>query len=128
MEASKRAAQYYLSQMPKDQAPPWDFRAPTEPETCEDSSAASCAATGLLELASLVSDEEAVFYKEKAIEILKMLDTHYATWDNPQEEGLLRGGTANFPKRHYVEVPIIYSDYFFAEAISKLRGSHINFW
>jgi unsaturated chondroitin disaccharide hydrolase len=128
LEAAKRAAQFFVAQAPLDKAPPWDFRAPTQPETAEDSSAAACAASGMLEIAQLVPEEEASFFTEKAVALLKMLDTRYGTWDDPTEEGLLRGGTANFPKRHYVEVPIIYGDYYFAEAIGKLRGAKESFW
>lgn len=75
-----------------------------------------------------MTEEEAVFYEQKAIEILQLLDQYYGTWDDSNEEGLIRRATANYPKKHFVEVPIIYGDYYFAEAISKLRGNELSYW
>lgn len=128
LTAAKRTAAFFLSQLQPDQAPSWDFRAPAQSRSIQDSSAAACTASGLLELARHVPEKEAFFYTGKAMEIVQMLDRHYATWADSDEEGLIRRATANYPKQHFVEVPIIYGDYYFAEAISKLRGNELSFW
>jgi len=128
LAAAKQTASFFLSKLQPNQAPSWDFRAPEESKSIHDSSAAACVASGLLELAKHVRAEEALFYEQKAIEILRMLDQNYGAWDDAGEEGLIRRATANYPKKHFVEVPIIYGDYYFAEAISKLRGNELSYW
>jgi unsaturated chondroitin disaccharide hydrolase len=37
-------------------------------------------------------------------------------------------GTSHHPAGKGIEVPIIYGDYFFMEALSKLRGQDEVFW
>ncbi len=128
LAAAKQVAAFFISQLKPNQAPSWDFRAPEEFQSIQDSSAAACAASGFLEIAEHVSEEEALFYRQHAIDILRMLDQYYGAWDNPNEEGLIGRATANYPKKHFVEVPIIYGDYYFVEAISKLRGNKMSYW
>ncbi|NOU71972.1 glycosyl hydrolase [Paenibacillus sp. LMG 31458] len=127
LDAAKRAAHFFIANMDANLAPYWDFRAPREEETAYDTSAAACAASGLLEISRLVPEHEAQVYTEAAKRILCMLIERYATWDE-EEEGILTMATANFPKRTFVNVPIIYGDFFFAEALAKLRGRTELFW
>lgn len=47
---------------------------------------------------------------------------NYCPW-HEDEEGLLTMGTVNYTReKKYVNTPIIYGDYFFVEALAKLRG------
>jgi len=128
LDAAKRTAHYFVAQLPEDCVPYYDFRAPFEDGMGKDSSASAIAASGLLEIAALAPPSEASSYRRAACRILEALDAYYGAWDDPEEEGLLYMGTANFPKRAYVNVPIIYGDYFFMEAVAKLRGSYVSFW
>ena len=50
LEAAKRVAGHFLAHLPADGIPYWDFAAPITADTPRDSSAAACAASGLLEL------------------------------------------------------------------------------
>lgn len=128
IDAAKRAAHFFLANVPEDGLPPWDFRAPWEEGMAMDSSASACAASGMLELSLLVSDSEAQLYRGAAEKLLRKLDERCATWDDPNEEAILLFGTANSPKKTHVNVPIIYGDFFYAEAILKLRGIQDTFW
>ncbi|QGQ99121.1 glycosyl hydrolase [Paenibacillus psychroresistens] len=127
LNAAKHVADFFIANMPADRAPYWDFRAPEEEELAYDTSAAACAASGLLEISRFVPKDEVQQYEEAAKRILRILIEHYASWDD-DEEGIITKATANFPKRTFVNVPIIYGDYFFAEAITKLRGRTELFW
>ncbi|WP_141692475.1 glycoside hydrolase family 88 protein [Paenibacillus pectinilyticus] len=127
LDAAKRVADFFIANMPADSAPYWDFRAPAEPETAFDTSAAACAATGLLEIGRAVHEKEAHIYNDAAKRILILLTEKYVSWGE-EEEGILTMSTANFPKRTYVNVPIIYADYYYTEAIAKLRGRTELFW
>jgi len=87
-----------------------------------DSSAGAIAASGLLELARFVSQEERGLYYQGALHILQGLNDTCATWNDTDEEGILRHGTSNYPQGVGVDRPLIYGDYFFIEALAKLKG------
>nr|WP_026264131.1 glycoside hydrolase family 88 protein [Paenibacillus terrigena] len=128
IDAAKRSVQFFLANLPEDGLPPWDFRAPWEEGMAMDSTASACAASGMLELSLLVPPSEAPLYRNAAEKLLQKLDEKCSAWNDPHEEAILRFGTANSPRKTHVNVPIIYGDYFFAEAIVKLRGMKDTFW
>ncbi|MDB5084234.1 MAG: glycosyl hydrolase [Bacilli bacterium] len=127
LQAAKRVAHFFIANLPDDHVPYWDFRLPTIEGAPRDSSAGAIAASGLIELARCVEPLEAPLYHDAAVRILKSLYENYGAW-NKEEEGLLLHGTSHFPRGSNVDVPLIYGDYFFVEAISKLRGETELFW
>ena len=122
LTASKNVAAYFLSHLPEDKVPYWDFRTDEADKWVKDSSAAACAASGLLELHSLVKEEaEKQFYLDQALAILKgIYDNYFIASDDSQ--AMISCGTVNYAKKKHVNVPIIYGDYFFTEALLKLKG------
>ena len=121
LTAAKNSADYFLSHLPADQVPYWDFRSEAKDRSVLDSSASACAASGLLEICSLMEDcVEREFYYEKALIILKSLYENYADFSE-KTQGLIQKGTVNYAKNKHVNVPIIYGDYFFVEALIKLK-------
>ena len=127
LEAASRVAHFFVSHLPADLVPYWDFRAPVTAETPRDSSAGACAASGLLELASLAPTPDAALFQNAAVALLRALDTQCGAWD-ADEEGLLRMGTGHVPEGQNINVSLIYGDYFFVEALAKLRGQRELFW
>ncbi|CAG7645564.1 glycoside hydrolase family 88 protein [Paenibacillus allorhizosphaerae] len=123
LRAAQRVAHYFLSCLPEDYVAHWDFRAadPLDGEP-RDTSAASCAASGLLELADALPGIEGAMYRRAAERMLLALTKHYGTWDNPAHEGILIGGTGNKPAGQNVDVSLIYGDYYYVEALAKLLG------
>ena len=105
----------------------WDFRVERTPETPRDTSAAACAACGLLELAKHLPETEAAVYAEKAYLILRSLTENYSNLEN-ENQALLREGTSHFPAGAGVRVGLIYGDYFYLEGISRLLGNEEIFW
>ncbi|MNN94696.1 Unsaturated glucuronyl hydrolase [compost metagenome] len=88
-----------------------------------DTSAAACAASGLLEIAAAVgSPAEASLYARAAERILASLTRHYATWDQPEHEAILVEGTGHKPAGQNINVSLIYGDYYYVEALAKLKG------
>lgn len=128
MIGSKRAAHFFLANLPEDYVPHWDFRAPRNADTPRDTSAAACAACGLIELAGCLPEGEGQMYLEAATRLIRALDEQYGAWDREDEEGLILSGTSNLPGGVHIDTPLIYGDYFFVEAVSKLRGSKRRFW
>ncbi|MCM3781805.1 glycoside hydrolase family 88 protein [Neobacillus mesonae] len=128
LDASKQAAHFFISQLPEDSVPHWDFRAPENTKHLRDSSAGACAACGLLMLSNVVNEYEQHTYAQAGEKILKSLHEQYSTLDNEQEEGLLLHGTSHYPEQRNVDVPLIYGDYFFVEGLSRLKGGQTIFW
>lgn len=118
LEAAEGIADFFLEQLGQDIVPVWDFRATEDHRAAWDSSAAAITASGLLELARHSS--RGAFFRETASSLLHGLYQNFSTPDH--EEGLLVKGTVHYPERRHLNVPIIYGDYFFAEALAKLRG------
>ncbi len=123
LHAAQRVAHYFIACLPEDDVPHWDFRAS---ETLlgmpRDTSAAACAVSGLLELAELLPPLEGSLYRRAAKRIMLSLSKRYATWSQPGHEAILREGTGHYPAGENVNVSLIYGDYFYVEAIAKLRG------
>ena len=101
--------------------PVWDFRAAKDSRWALDTSASACAASGLLELYSLMEDgPDRDFYYEQALAVLKGLYDSY--FDHRQEsQSMIQMGTVHFPAGKNINVPIIYGDFFFTEALIKLK-------
>ena len=67
LAAARKVADYYVSNLPADKIPYWDFDAPHVPNEPKDSSAAAIAASGLLDLAAVETDHaNAVRYRTAA--------------------------------------------------------------
>ncbi len=125
LDASKKAANYFIAGCATNGwLPPVDFRAPEEP-VCYDSTAGAITACGLIELAKVLPEYEKPMYLKAAIEILKAMEKEFCNWEESTDY-ILGMGTEAYGRK--VHVPIIYGDYFFAEAILKLAGSEFNPW
>jgi len=122
LKASRRIADFFLASVEADGVPLWDFRVVPREGEPRDTSAAACAASGLLELAALLPASSAEAYRDAARRLLRALASGYAAWDDPDGEALLRGGTGHRPAGENVDVSLIYGDYFFLEALAKLSG------
>lgn len=121
LEASRKVADFFISQLPQDKVPHWDFRVERDESTARDTSAAACAACGLLELAKHLPAELGETYQNAAKAILKSLYKGYSVIDDPSQQGILRGGTFNHPQGLGIDISLIYGDYYFTEAIARLR-------
>ncbi len=90
-----------------------------------DSTAGVIAACGLIDIAKNVPEHEQKLYISAAIKILKAMEEKFCNWEE-NEDSILQMGTEMYTRG--IHIPIIYGDYFFAEAISKLKGSEFNPW
>jgi unsaturated chondroitin disaccharide hydrolase len=122
LKCAQRVANYYISCLPEDHVAHWDFRVPELAGEPRDTSAASCAASGLIEIAKQLPAEEGRLYREAAEKIIRSLSQHYSTFDRLDYEGILLEGTGSKPSNSNVNVSLIYGDYYYVEALSKLNG------
>lgn len=131
LQAASSTADYFIEHCKKTAYLPLvDFCAPPEP-VYHDSTAGVCAACGILELAKYVSQEEAVRYTAEAICLLKAIDDRFCDYSLEQDAIVLMG-SERYPHNDYgflgLHIPIIYGDFFFVEAILKLRKSNFLIW
>jgi unsaturated chondroitin disaccharide hydrolase len=128
LEAAKRAAHFFIANLPEDRVPHWDFRLPVDVTSYRDSSAGACAACGLLLISELVDMTESGLYRQEAERMLQALYEKCGAWDREDEEGLILNGTSHYPEGKNIDVPLIYGDYYFAEGISQLLKHGELFW
>lgn len=122
LRAAQHVAHYFIASLPEDSVAHWDFRVPNLQAEPRDTSAASCAACGLIEIAKHLPEEEAALYIKWAARILLSLTRNYATLDKPEYEGILLEATGNKPANSNVNVSLIYGDYYYVEALAMLQG------
>jgi unsaturated chondroitin disaccharide hydrolase len=120
LEQAKHIASYLFSNptMPADLIPYWDFNAPKIPDEPRDVSAAAVIASALLELKNFVP-EKAAEYQVKAILILNQLTDNYRSEPGSNQGFLLDHSTGSRPQGSEVDVPLIYADYYYLEALSR---------
>lgn len=126
LETAKRVANYFIHQITDDYIPDCDFCQPQTP-VVKDNAASNIAACGLLELCQLVPETEASAYYDAAVRLLRAQEEHCANWeiDDPAIFTCCTSAYHDLAGRH---MTMVYADYFFIEAIGKLRGEKLLFW
>lgn len=120
LEKAKAIAQFFFTHpnLPKDKIPYWDFNAPKIPNEPRDVSAAAIAASGLLELIQYDTANKDI-YLGWVDEILTSLSQFHYQTDIPPF--FLNQSSGNVPEESEVEVPIIYADYYYVEALLRKK-------
>lgn len=131
LDAARRTADFFVEHCRRtDYLPVIDFLGPAEP-VYYDSTAGMCAACGILELAKYVPAEDARRYTQEAICILRACCHEFCDFSEAQDAVVLMG-SERYPHDDYgrrgLHIPIIYGDFFLAEALTKLRGSDFLIW
>ncbi len=118
---SMRLANHFMDRLPEDGVPYWDYDAPNIPNEAKDASASAIAASGMLELSLLVKDEAlSQKYYDAAVQLLRAISTdEYISGDT--NDAILLHSTGHHPKNSEIDVPIIYADYYYLEALLKLK-------
>lgn len=115
----QKVADAYLSMLPDDKIPYWDFNDPTIPHCSKDVSAACVVASALLELKDYVGASEGLRYEDEAKEMLKSL-TSEGYWSDDTDSFLLHS-TGHRPAGSEIDYSIVYADYYFYEAMMRLK-------
>lgn len=122
LHTAKKMANHFFEHLPEDKIPYWDFLSDEKDQYAKDSSAACIAASGMLEIASCTpKEQEKEQYTLYGKEILGNLIQQYACFDD-SSQGIIKMGTVNYICNRYINVPIIYGDFYFVEALGKLQG------
>lgn len=125
LEQAKNIADYILQHpgMNEDFIPNWDLNAPIGKTTYRDASAASLIASALIELSGFVKGHRKQQYLAIAMKQIRTLaSTHYLAGKGQNGFFVLKHSVGSLPHNSEVDVPLTYADYYFIEALIRLKG------
>ena len=126
LDAAKKTAHYFIAAVAGDgYIPKCDFRQPDDPDII-DCSAGTIAACGFIEIAKVVPEYEKKLYIKAAFNILKAIEKEHCDW-TLDKQFIVMNNTGHYHGKD-IHIPLIYADYYFVEAICKLRDTDILFW
>lgn len=102
--------------------PYWDYDAPGIPDEPRDASAAAITASALLELARYVPEREKTYYKTARKILRSLASDRYLIPAGEKCGFLIDHSVGSKPAGSQVDVPIIYGDYYFLEALLRLKN------
>ncbi|MGB7157732.1 MAG: PA14 domain-containing protein [Tepidisphaeraceae bacterium] len=123
LAAAKKVSDYWLSRVPADRVPKWDFDAPALAGTYRDSSAAAVAASAFVKLGQLLAGTpDGTKYRAAAEATLSSLASPaYLNTATSASRGILFHG-ARWVAKGNADDSLIYGDYYFLEAINRYNG------
>lgn len=130
----RHVTEYFLEHLPKDMVPFWDLEFTDGDDQPRDSSSASIAACGMLEMAKTLGEKEADVYRRYARQLVKSLYDNYAVKDKALSNGLVLHSTYsnhspyNTCDHKGVDECNSWGDYFYMEALTRLRRDWELYW
>lgn len=130
----KGVTEYYMTHLPKDMVPFWDLEFTDGDDQPRDSSSASIAACGMLEMIKYIPEEEGAVYKKYAMQMMKSVYDNYAVKDSRESNGLVLHSTYSNHSpyntcNHYgVDECNSWGDYFYMEALTRLQKDWNLYW
>lgn len=134
VEDFKHVTGYFLDHLPDDLVPYWDLEFTDGSGEPKDSSSASIAACGMLEMANYLPEEEAAYYRSIAKKIMESVVTGYAVKEGTKSNGLVLHSTYSKKSPYNTCTPEgvdecnIWGDYFYLEALIRLSIDWNPYW
>lgn len=134
IEDFKHVTAYFLEHLPSDLVPYWDLEFGEGSKEPRDSSSASIAACGMLEMANYMEKEDAAYYTSLAKKIMASVVEHYSVKDKKDSNGLVLHSTYSKKSPYNTCTPEgvdecnIWGDYFYMEALTRLSGEWNPYW
>lgn len=122
LDQAEATANFFINNkyMPEDGIPYWDFNDPSIPNSPRDVSAATVVASALIELYGITKNEEYLNYSKKVLKSLN--STEYILSSDVNGPFILDHSTGNWPKNDEIDEPIIYGDYYYLEAVLRMKS------
>lgn len=122
LDFAKILADKYLSLLPEDMVPCWDFDVANNPKEEKDASAAAVVTSALIDLSTLVNDKASQEkYLNAALAMLKSLSSKEYSGVGIND-AFLRHSTGAKSLGWEIDVALIYADYYYIEALSRLKS------
>lgn len=110
--------------LPKDKIPYWDFNTPNIPYALRDASAGAVIASALIELSQLTLNKllskEYLNIAEK--QIITLSTPKYLAKIGTNGNFILKHSVGFFNRNSEIDIPLTYADYYYVEALVKLRN------
>ncbi len=123
LQAAEKLAGFLMNHpnMPADGVPNWDFGIKTAADVPRDASAGAIMASGLLELSQLAKDG-AEYRKFAVRQLLSLASAPYLAEAGTNGGFILARSTGHLPGKSEIDVPLVYADYYFLEALLRYRA------
>ncbi len=108
--------------MPQDLVPYWDFDDPRQPLTPRDAAAAAVIASGLIELSQLDTEDGPHWLQYATQQLRSLCSPDYLAAEDTNGHFVLMHSVGNMNKNSEVDVPLAYADYYFVEALLRLKA------
>lgn len=141
LTAAQKMADFYLDNkgLPSDKIAYWDFNAnengyePSRkshaketPAKYRDVSAAAVTASALLELSTFLGNEGAK-YRDAGVQILHALSSsYYKAGAGENADFILKHSVGSIPHGVEIDVPLVYADYYYLEALNRYSAIAVN--
>lgn len=112
----------YLSRLPADYVPYWDFDDPDIPNAERDASSAAIVASALIELAQLEDNDALAKKYIKAAEKMLHSLSSASYQSRKHNSAFLLHSTGNMPAGYEIDASINYADYYYIEALTRYRN------
>jgi rhamnogalacturonyl hydrolase YesR len=123
LEHAKKVAGFLVShpRMPEDMIPYWDYDYPGIPDTFRDVSAAAIMCSALIELSQMVEGPERTSFLEVAEKQIRALSSSYRNELGTAGNFILNHSVGHFPNGTEVDAPLTYADYYYVEALMRMK-------
>ena len=122
LDFAEKVTALFLSRLPEDYVPYWDFDDPAIPDAPRDASAAAIVASALIELSEYVSEEKSAVYMDAAEKMLTSLSSEDYRSGKAKPSFLLHA-TGHHPAGSEIDYSIIYADYYYIEALTRWKNA-----
>lgn len=120
LDFARKVTDVYLSRLPADHVPYWDFDDPRGAQSPRDASAACVVASALLELSGYVDPETSERYLDASLKMLASLSSENYQSGNGNSS-FLNHSVGHHPAGSEIDASIVYADYYYIEALTRLR-------
>lgn len=134
LEVFRKTLDFFMSHLPEDGIPFWDFDESLPSGEPKDTSALAVAICGMLEASGLLEGAEAEELKSNASRLMTVLFKNAAVKDPSVSNGQLLHGTYarkspyNPCKDRGVDECCLWGDYFYLEALCRLKKEWKSYW
>ena len=134
LDVFRRSLSFFLSNLPSDVIPYWDFDFDNPSDEPRDSSALAIVICAMLEAADDIEGEEGKELRDKAGRLITPLYEKCAVRNPEESNGLLLHGTYarksqwNTCRNRGVDECNLWGDYYYLEALRRLKGKWEPYW
>lgn len=137
LNAAQKAADFFINHpnLPKDKIPYWDFNVgqkgyqpdwnqanrPKLSEIPRDASAGALVASALLELSTFSSEKGAQYFSTAETMLQSLSSDKYLAKPGTNAGFILKHSVGSYPHQSEIDVPLIYADYYFLEALLRYK-------